>query len=149
MKLLELGFIATGCLAVAMAVPTISATAQNTISTKQIVDLGARDLRQTHFDKYGAVYIATLPSGTQVEIDLRANGRIDEIEAQDRRGFPLAEVASLLPRSVLEQPDFTNDFRVEKLELDDKIELGGVFQDRTELEAVFSADGQLRELKRH
>lgn len=115
-----------------------------------VTALGLTDIqiREKPKAEYGRDVRATLPSGSQVEIELDRDGRIEEIEAKGNALFPVSDVRSLIPQTVLSNSSFPADATLEKIEFgkDGRIELEGRLKDGREFEAEFTRDGVLIEL---
>lgn len=73
-----------------------------------VTALGLTDIqiREKPKAEYGRDVRATLPSGSQVEIELDRDGRIEEIEAKGNALFPVSDVRSLIPQAVLSNSSF-------------------------------------------
>ncbi|MHC9237820.1 hypothetical protein ACX9MO_19530 [Pseudooceanicola sp. 502str34] len=90
-----------------------------------------------------------LPDGIEVEVDVRRDGSIEEIETEERAGFTLGSVESLLHPDMLTGAPWGPEARFYKIEFDDdgEIEIEGIDGKSRRFEAEYGRGGRLREFK--
>lgn len=100
-----------------------------------------------HPNEKGPDATGTLPSGARVQIDLHADGTLDDIEGFGHDTFVLSEIAGAMPHGLV-LPELDTGTRILKLGLsDDGIELEGTTPDGRTFKGEFTHIGRAREWK--
>ncbi|MCA0920915.1 hypothetical protein [Pseudooceanicola nanhaiensis] len=90
-----------------------------------------------------------LPDGSEVEVDVRRDGSIEEIETESRGGFSPDSIAVLLHPDMLTGAPWGPDARFYKVEFDEdgEIEIEGIDGKSRRFEADYGRGGRLSEFK--
>lgn len=87
-----------------------------------------------------------LPGGAWIELDFHRDGTLEDLQAEEDRPAPIAEVAAMLPDPLLAGDRFPRDARFERIELDDDgFELEGRDAEGRWFKAEYDRDGRLEE----
>ncbi|MBP1806355.1 energy transducer TonB [Rubellimicrobium aerolatum] len=140
--------LALAALALPLLAASLSAQDASSAALPDVVaQLGLTEVEAHSHRGEGRHLQGRLPEGAWVEVDLHRDGRVEEVEAHDGDGFPIAAVAALVPEAVRASPSFPAEARLHKLDWDgDRIEIEGRDGEGREFEAEFATDGRLIEM---